>query len=49
MHIPTVNSALNTIKTYQNSQNLEDMPSAMPLAAMPERVAADFLLKLINH
>jgi hypothetical protein len=43
MHIPTVNSALNTIKTYQNSQNLEDMMSAMYLAAMQGHVAADCL------
>jgi hypothetical protein len=44
---PTMNSALNTIFIYQNIitilRNSEDMPSAMPLAAMQGRVAADCL------
>jgi len=43
---PTMNSALNTRKTYQNSQNLEDMPSAMYLAAMPGGVAASYYYKI---
>jgi hypothetical protein len=36
-------------KNITTPQNSEDMPSAMPVAAMPDGVAAVFLLKLINH
>jgi len=52
----TMNSALNTIKTYQLKYQLsirrrrtDYIPSAMPLAAMQKRVAADNLYKLIIH
>ncbi len=46
MHIPTVNFALKILNTYPktitSTKQLEDMPSAMPLAAMHGCVAADF-------
>jgi hypothetical protein len=51
---PSMNSALNTIKTTQLKYQLSIRrrlmeESAMPLAAMQDGVAADCINKLINH